>query len=176
MWKKTPLILEHFMCCYISLMSRKNNKREKNKVIQEIKLWCSEIQTVQPKRKMSKENKPILHKEMYIMCSECKMNLVNFHTGSKTCFSCAYFLFIWLIGFTWSNSRGSQTLSLFLYVESSLCYSLTLFLFWWVLRAHSSSRSDLCPSFNNDLPSVHIRLVHTLIIPTFLQSNIFCYY
>lgn len=172
MWKKTPLILEHFMCCCISLMSRKSNKREKNKVIQEIKLWCSETQTVQPKIKMSKKNKPILHNSMYKMCSECKMNLVNFHTDSKTCFSCAYFLFIWLIGFTWSNSRGGQTLSLFLYVASSLCYSLILFLFWWVLRAHSSSRSDLCPSFNNDFS----RLAHTLIIPTFLQSNIFCYY
>lgn len=136
--KKLLWFWQHFMCSYISLMSRKSNKKEKIYiVIQEVKSWYSEIQTVQPKRKMSKENKSILHKEMYITFNECKMNLVNFHTSSKICFPCAYFLFLCFIGFTWSNHRGGQALSLFLYVASSLCSSLILFIFWWVLRAHS---------------------------------------
>ena len=78
-------------------------------------------------------------------------------SGSKTCFSCAYFIFIWINVFIWK--QRSKPLSLFSDVTSFFffffcCYSWIFIFFWWVLRTYSSPSSDLCP---NDQKSAHIK-------------------
>ena len=79
-------------------------------------------------------------------------------SDSKTCFSCAYFIFIWLNVFIWKQRSKPffpfSDVTFFFFC----CYSWILIFFWWVLRAYSSPISDYCPK---DQKSTHIKPGYT---------------
>lgn len=66
-----------------------------------------------PREKWARGIKPKLHKRRCIKYDEYELNFTHFLIRQEHCFSCDYFLFIWLIPFTWSESRGSKPLSPF---------------------------------------------------------------
>lgn len=81
-----------------------------------------------PREKWARGIKPKLHKRRCIKYDEYELNFTHFLIRQEHCFSCDYFLFIWLIPFTWSESRGSKPLSPFCRWHL-LCYFWVLIIF-----------------------------------------------